>query len=175
MRRTRHLITTITALVALMALTTATALAGNYAEVAMIDADGAPLVAGEEREIRFDLLQHGVTPVDYGTVQLTLSLAGRAEPIVVDAVSLGGGEWSASVTFPVEGDWQMRITHSALETPPARSIAVGPSAASAWIPGTATVAAFAAAALLLIVGTRLLDRSRRGPGAEPATTLVRAG
>ena len=32
------------------------------------------------------------------------------------ATSLGGGRWSASITFPVAGDWQIGVRHNELET-----------------------------------------------------------
>ena len=59
------------ALGALTALMTGTALAGGWAEVAITDGSEGPPIAGEEREIQFSLLQHGVTAVDFGEAQLT--------------------------------------------------------------------------------------------------------
>ena len=53
------------ALGALTALMTGTALAGGWAEVVITDGSEGPPIAGEEREIQFTLLQHGVTAVDF--------------------------------------------------------------------------------------------------------------
>ena len=104
----RRLIRTTLALAmvgALWTLTAATVAAGNYAETSIVDGADTPPTAGEQRELRVLLLQHGVTPVDHGTVELTAWLPGTDERISVMAASVGGGEWVANVTFPVAGDW----------------------------------------------------------------------
>ena len=106
-------------------LTAATVAAGNYAESSIIDGADTPPTAGEERELRLLLLQHGVTPVDHGSVELTAWLPGTDERLAVVATSVGDGEWVADVTFPTAGDWQMRVIHSVFETPPASAIRRG--------------------------------------------------
>lgn len=153
---------------ALASLMAGAAAAGNYAEVGYTDGMDAPPTAGEEREIRFSLLQHGVTPVDFGQVTLTATMPG-VEPVVVPASSLGGGAWAASVTFPAAGDWQLRVTHSELETPPSVPVSVA-EAALAWPASALSVGAIGMAALVLVAAAAWLARrvSRAPlPGTEP--------
>ncbi len=87
-------------LAALGALTAATVAAGNYAETSIIDGADTPPTAGEERELRLLLLQHGVTPVDHGSVELTAWLPGTDERLSVVATSVGNGEWVAERHLP---------------------------------------------------------------------------
>ena len=75
------------ALGALTALMTGTALAGGWAEVVITDGSEGPPIAGEEREIQFTLLQHGVTAVDFGEVQLTAVNSETGESITVPATN----------------------------------------------------------------------------------------
>src|SRR6188472_3810314 len=153
----RRLIRTTLALAivgALWTLTAATVAAGNYAETSIVDGADTPPTAGEQRELRVLLLQHGVTPVDQGTVELTAWLPGTDERISVMATSVGGGEWVANVTFPVAGDWQMRILHSVLDTPEASAFAVAPSSRAAWLPATGSIVALVLAVVGLLVVAR---------------------
>jgi hypothetical protein len=142
--------------------------AGNFAEVTYIDGGGDPPVAGEEREIRFSLLQHGVTPIDDGQVGLTLINADSGERLTVAATSLGDGLWTATVTFPTGGNWQVGVTHEWFETSVPIAIEVIPAeaAALAWLPAVLAVGTFVAVALVVTVGM-LLARRR-----EPAMTTV---
>lgn len=142
MRPMLRLITALVATAALLAALASTALAGNYAEVLYTDPDDAEVVAGAEREIRFMLLQHGITAIEDGAVHLTATLPG-SDPIEVEATSHGGGIWSAVVTFPTAGDWQLRVTHATFETPPATTLAV-------------TEVPFDATGALLVAGVALI-------------------
>ena len=156
-------------LAALLALITGTALAGGWAEVVMTDASQDPPVAGETGEIEFTLLQHGVTAVDFGDVNLTAVNAETGEELTVAATSLGGGRWSASVTFPVAGSWQIGVTHNELETSGPTTLTVGPDGQLAWLPSTLTVAIFAAGAMA-VIGGMLLVRNRPMAGGQAIRT-----
>ena len=124
MRIIRRLALAAATLVALSTAAAGIALAGNFAAVTFVDGSADPPVAGEAREIRFSLLQHGVTPINYGDVQLTATLPGTDESITVPATSVGDGEWVATLTFPAEGAWEVEVTHSLYETSPATPLAV---------------------------------------------------
>jgi hypothetical protein len=144
------------------------AAAGNYAEVGYTEGMDAPPTAGEEREIRFSLLQHGVTPVNFGQVTLTATMSG-VEPVVVQASSLGGGAWAASLTFPTAGDWQLRVTHSELETPPSVAVSVA-EAALTWPALVLPIGAIGIAAIVLVAAAGwMARRASRTPlsGTEP--------
>ncbi|MEO6579188.1 MAG: FixH family protein, partial [Candidatus Limnocylindria bacterium] len=114
------------ALGACLAMMTGTALAGGWAEVAMTSDSEDPPTAGEEREIEFSLLQHGVTAVDYGNVKLTAVNPDTGQTITVPATNHGGGVWSATVAFPVEGSWQIGVAHDGLVTPEPTTMLVRP-------------------------------------------------
>lgn len=153
----------------LLALAAGTALAGNFGEVTFIDGAEGPPTAGEEREIRFVLLQHGVTPIEDGRVHLTLTHAGTGEGLTVEATHLGDGIWAALVTFPSEGDWQVAIGHQWFETSAPSTMSVGPGSGISWLPGTLAVGALVAASALVIGGMRIL-----GNRPAPAGQAVRA-
>lgn len=151
-------------LVALVALTGGAALAGNYAEVEITAGMDEPPAAGEERELRFSLLQHGVTPVDHGQVLVTATLPG-AESVTVPATSLGDGAWTATLTLPSSGEWRLRVTHSVFETPDAVAFPVV-DAPIGW-PAVIPIAAIALAGVAVVAAATIL--SRRLPAA-PATS-----
>jgi hypothetical protein len=157
-------------LAALLALITGTALAGGWAEVVMADASEDPPIAGETGEIQFMLLQHGVTAVDFGEAELTAINIETGQELTVPATSLGGGRWSASVTFPVAGSWQIGIRHNGLETSGPTTLTVGPVDQLAWLPPAFTLGVFAAFAMSVIVAMLLF---RKGPLA--AGQAIRTG
>ena len=53
-------------------------------------------------------------PSTSATSKLTAVNTETGEAITVPATSLGGGRWSASITFPVEGNWQIGVRHNEL-------------------------------------------------------------
>ena len=161
------------ALGALAALMTGTALAGGWAEVVITDGSEAPPIAGEEREIQFSLLQHGVTAVDFGEAQLTAVNSETGDSITMPATNHGGGSWSAVVTFPAAGEWQIAVRHTDLETSAPTTIAVGQTAGIARLAGAISVGAFLIAAAVVIGSMVLIGRRR--PSSTTATTTVRAG
>ena len=157
MRRLIRVAAALTAIGLMASFTTTSVLAGNWAETSIIDGADSPPTAGEAREVRFTLMQHGVTPVDFGKVEVAATLPGTDERISVPATHLGAGEWTATVTFPVEGDWQLRIEHSVLETPAASTFSVAQRPGQAWLPMTASLAGMLVAAVALIAATRLVQ------------------
>ena len=157
-------------LAALLTLVTGTALAGGWAEVTILGDSGDPPIAGEEREIRFSLLQHGVTAVDHGQVDLTATHPDTGEQIVVGATSLGGGRWASRVTFPRDGSWEIGITHDSLDTSASLQLVVEEPAGLAWLPAVLALGAFGAVAAAVAVGIFVA----RGRSAVPARA-ARAG
>ena len=156
-------------LAALLALITGTALAGGWAEVVMTGASEDPPVAGETDDIQFTLLQHGVTAVDFGDVELTAINPDTGQELTVPATSLGGGRWSASVTFPVAGDWQIGVRHNDLETSGPTTLTVGPVDQLAWLPPALTIGIFAAVVMAVIAGM-LLFRNRPAAAGQAIRT-----
>jgi hypothetical protein len=173
MRTFIRAVATSSAVLTLTAVTALTALAGSYAEVGMIDPDAPPPVAGEEREVRFTLLQHGVTPVEGGIVTVTATLPGSDLAIRTRATSAGNGEWLATVVFPVDGDWQLRVTHSVFETPAAETYVVGTAGTS--IGGVVAIGGVLAAAVLLLAAALAVGRVHRGRRPMPSADPVKAG
>jgi hypothetical protein len=151
---------TVALLAAMTALAAMPVLAGNYADATIVEGGAAPPVAGEEREIRVRLLQHGVTPVDHGSVDVTARLDGAGEALTVAATHDGGGVWVATITFPSAGAWEVGVTHSVFETSPPVTMDVAAAAESA------PAATWPVAALLLVAATALVGfgaiRSLRG-------------
>lgn len=177
MRIIRRLALFAATLVALSTAAAGIALAGNFAAVTFVDGSADPPVAGEAREIRFSLLQHGVTPVNDGNVQLTATLPGTDESITVPATSVGDGEWIATVTFPSEGAWEVQVTHSLYETSPAVPLAVtsadAAAAATSAEPWTFAMLAALVAVSLAAIAAAAIVRSRRER--RPTTSVARAG
>ncbi len=175
MRRLIRTALALTLLAALGAVMAASVAAGNYAETSIVDGADTPPTAGEERELRFLLLQHGVTPVNEGDVRLTASLPGTDETISVPAASVGNGEWVVTVTFPTAGDWQLRVLHSVFETPEASAFAVAPAAGMTWVPVTGAIGGMLLLAVALLLGARRIGGRRTAAADEPFSEPVRAG
>ena len=177
MRTIRRLALGAAILVTLSTAAAGIALAGNFAAVTFVDGSADPPVAGEAREIRFSLLQHGVAPINDGTVSLTATLPGTDESISVPATNVGDGEWVATVTFPADGDWQVRVTHSVFETSAASTLAVaaagGAAAAMATQPWTFLLLAALDALSVGAMAVVAIVRSRRE--AAPSGSVIRAG
>ena len=134
-------------------------LAGNWAEVDYGTGLAEPPAAGEERELRLVLLQHGVTPVNDGEVLVTAVLPGSDEVVSVAASPVGDGAWTASITFPAAGEWQVRVTHSVFETPDAVAVTVA-TGDIGWVSIAPVVGVAAAALVLLLVATSFVRRAR---------------
>lgn len=147
---------------------TGTALAGNFGEVTMLEGGDGPPTTGEEREIRFVLLQHGVAPIEDGRVDVTLTNPETGEELVVQAVHEGDGIYAATVVFPAAGDWQVHVTHQWFETSEPTSLAVAPAETVAWLPAALAIGGFAAAILVVLAAIVFIGR-------QPATTAASSG
>jgi len=117
---------------ALTVLMASTVFAGGWAS-ATLDrqpddpGEGGTLVVG------FTLLQHGVTPVDWGQPVVSLVNAETGARVSADAVASGAiGHWTAQLTVPTAGAWSLEVRHD-LEVVPAnfKPITVGGPAAAA--------------------------------------------
>jgi hypothetical protein len=134
-------------------------------------------VAGEELALRYRLLQHGVTPVDHGTVLVTATLPETGERLVVEATSAGDGEWVATMTLPTTCDWQIVVAHADLETSgvaPLTVLDAGSGAAFAS-PGLPVLLALAAVAVMVLAGITGLGRSRAGRRREASVGATAKG
>lgn len=98
------------ALALLLALMfTAPAFAGGWA-IVNLDEWPANVVAGEEFEIGFTVLQHGVTPVTGITPIISGTLTGGKETMSVMAKEEGEpGHYVARLNFQTAGEWSWRI------------------------------------------------------------------
>jgi YtkA-like len=155
-------------LAALLLLVTGTALAGNFGEVTILEGGDGPPTAGEEREIRFVLLQHGVTPIEDGRVDVTLTNGETGDELVVQAVHQGDGIYAASVVFPAAGDWQVHVTHQWFATSAPTALAVSPAETAAWLPAALAIGGFAAAILVVLGAIVVIGR-------QPATAVASSG
>jgi hypothetical protein len=166
MELVKRAIAAVIAATATLALSTGVVLAGAWAEAAVRPADGEPPVAGEETELVVTLLQHGVRPVDFGSVTLTLTDAATGNAVDVPASNRGNGEWVATAAFPTEGEWRVAVTHPDLEISRVAPLQV---AAAGGLGAAAVIGA--AVAGVLLAGAVALWATRRaatGPVARPA-------
>lgn len=172
----RRLIISLAAGAVLLALAAVPVAAGGSATAEVTAGLDEPPVAGEEREVHVLLLQHGVTPVNFGTVTLTAVLLETGETISVEATPEGAGTWTATMAFPTAGDWQLRVTHDELATPAAEAITVADPALS--LPAVA-FAVGGAGLLILVLALAILARQRRlrpmSTGAAPVEPSLPVG
>jgi len=137
-----------------------TAVAGGWAS-ATLDSTPSDPGNGGTLNLGFTLLQHGVTPVDWGQPTVSLVEAGTNRRVTVTATPSGKpGHWAATITVPATGQWSLDIRHD-LEVMPANygmftaGVAVAhPDRAASTLPAEATVAispALIAATLFLAV------------------------
>ena len=88
---------------------TAPAFAGGWA-IVNLDEWPTNVTAGEEFEIGFTVLQHGVTPVTGITPIIRGTLTGGKETMSVMAEAEGEpGHYVASLNFPKSGEWSWKI------------------------------------------------------------------
>lgn len=116
------------ALAILLALTfTVPAFAGGWA-IVNLDEWPANVVAGEEFEIGFTVLQHGVTPVTGITPIISGTLTGAKESVSVMAKEEGEpGHYVASLNFPEAGEWSWRIESFGEQVMPPLTVADTPA------------------------------------------------
>jgi hypothetical protein len=102
------------------------------------DDPGGP---GEPITIGFTLLQHGVTPVDWGTAQVVLTNEATGRSVTFDARPQGAvGHWVAEISVPAEGTWSYDVRHDLeIAMMGFDPITVGPAAAQAAGAAASTV------------------------------------
>ena len=94
----------------------ATAFAGGWANAVMDTPPNDPAGPNEPGTLGFTLLQHGETPVDWGSAQIVLTNDETGQQIVGNATPSGPiGHWTADVTLPAEGSWSYQVAHQDLE------------------------------------------------------------
>jgi hypothetical protein len=102
-------ITAITLALLFALIFTVPAFAGGWA-IVNLDEWPANVTAGEEFEIGFTVLQHGVTPVTGITPIISGTLTGGKESMSVMAKAEGEpGHYVASLNFPKSGEWSWKI------------------------------------------------------------------
>ncbi|HJS18912.1 MAG TPA: FixH family protein, partial [Anaerolineales bacterium] len=89
-------------------LITLPALAGGWA-VITLDELPSNVVAGEPLTIGFTVLQHGKTPMTGLEPTITANLFKDEEFVVIAEPEGKPGHYTATLTFPKEGDWQWSI------------------------------------------------------------------
>ncbi len=98
---------------------------------AVITLDELPIgvVAGEPLTIGFTVRQHGKTPLP-GLDPTITAWINKSESLVVQAEEQGEpGHYTATLTFPKEGNWEWSIQAFTMDLPmPALSVAAAPSA-----------------------------------------------
>jgi hypothetical protein len=111
----------------------ATALAGGWANAVMDTPPDHPAGPNEPVTLGFTLMQHGVTPVDWGNAQIVLTNADTGEQITAVAHPVGAtGHWLAEVSLPANGSWDYEVQHDLLITMMgAQPITVGGAATAA--------------------------------------------
>jgi hypothetical protein len=148
----------------------ATALAGGWANAVMDTPPDDPAGPNQPVTLGFTLMQHGVTPVDWGSAQVVLTNDETKAEIVATAHPQGRtGHWVAEVVLPTEGSWTYRVRHD-LEITLMRAapITVGSAAAGSTAigPPPAMLAAGGALAMLgvcVLAGLLLAIRHGRRP------------
>jgi hypothetical protein len=174
--RHRFLTATLTALATTLLLA-GTALAGGWANAIIDEPPPDPQNAGEPVTIGFTLLQHNVTPVDFGSPSVTFRNSSTGEEATVVAQQEGAvGHFVATFTFPSDGTWRYQVTHPDLEIgmqgySPITVGATAPGTAAGSATGTATASQSMTSLLLaslltlavaaaFIVGQRRITRLR---------------
>ena len=121
------------------------AAAGGWA-ASTLDEPPAALVAGQDHQVGFMILQHGKTPVnpDQGQVGIRLFDPSSGESLTFPAVQQGPvGHFVSTVNVPTAGAWQWEVLQGWFEPQPLGPIDVvaSASAAPAAAGGTTTAAA----------------------------------
>lgn len=175
----RRLLSAIGLAAALCALVAAPALAGGWAQ-ATIDPATTPGDDDTPSVVVFGLLQHGVTPVDFGTVAISAFDAASGETVQAAAHAIGDGKWSAELQLHSGTTWQLTISHQDLLVEPAADMTLttgpaagssGPSTANSGLLAVLVGLAFTPLLLggLLVAGLARRPRARTstGPAAQP--------
>lgn len=153
MMRHRVLTAALSAMALSLVLATS-ALAGGWAQAIMDSPPDDPGGPNQPVTIGFTLLQHGVTPVDWGTATVVLTNDATGRSVTADARPQGAvGHWVAEISVPAEGTWSYEVRHDLeIEMTGFDPIVVGPTVAQ---PASTTAAATSTSiqpALLLAAG-----------------------
>jgi hypothetical protein len=143
--------TAVLSVTALTLILATSALAGGWANAIMDAPPDDPGGPNQPITIGFTLLQHGVTPVDWGTAQVVLTNEATGQSVTVDASPKGKtGHWVAQVSVPAEGTWTYEVRHD-LEIVMVgfEPIVVGEAAAARGAAAAATTGVAIQPALLL--------------------------
>jgi hypothetical protein len=133
------------------------AMAGGWANAVMDEPPNQPGGPGEPVTIGFTLLQHGVTPVDWGTPQIVLTNDATGQSVSFDARPRGAdGHWVAEISVPAEGTWGYQVRHE-LEIAMSgfQPITVGEVAATTSTTSAGAATSLALQPALLVVGAFL--------------------
>ncbi len=142
------------------------AFAGGWA-VITLDELPTNVVAGEPLTVGFTVLQHGRTPMMGLEPTITVSLS-KEQEFVVNAEADGKpGHYSATLTFPKEGDWRWSIQAFTMDQPmpmlrvAASTVASQPESKPANIPWLVLLRglAFGTAFVGLVVAFRRRSRA----------------
>ncbi len=176
----RFLLASITAL-SLALLVALPAAAGGWASASL--QKGAPTDDGGS-SVGITLLQHGVTPVDWGEVGITAVNASSGERLTFSGTPrLSDGRWTTWIELP-PGSWNLAVTHTDLQVGSEEGLSLTVGAPAATTSAGAT-AAQASPVLMLIAGLMLVLVTGAGAGflvlrrrmrvAAPATHEAVAG
>jgi len=159
------------------------AFAGGWA-VITLDQLPTGVVAGEPLTIGFTVLQHGKTPMD-GLDPTITATSSKSESFVVHAKPEGEtGHYVATLTFPVEGNWNWSIQAFSMEQAmPALSVTAPIAATVSQQPVAATApisAVWIVRILALVIGLAGLvvayqHKSRLAVGLTAVCLLVGLG
>ena len=119
--------------IALTLILATSALAGGWANAIMDTPPDDPVSPGQPITIGFTLLQHGVTPVDWGMPQVVLTNEATGGSVTFDSRPQGAvGHWVAEISVPAAGTWSYQVRHDLeIEITGFDPITVGPAAAPA--------------------------------------------
>ena len=155
-----------------------TAFAGGWANAVMDAPPDDPGGPNQPITIGFTLLQHGVTPVDWGPTQIVLTNAETGESATFDARPQGAvGHWVAEVSIPADGTWSYEVRHELeIAMTGFAPITVGDLATATT--GSAATSVVVQPALLMVGGflaLLVLAAAAAGVIAFRSTRLRRAG
>jgi hypothetical protein len=170
--RIRPVISLLSALALTLALAATTA-AGGWAAAVMDTPPNEPGGPDQPVSVGFTLLQHGKTPVNWGTTQVVLINDDTGAEVTVDARLQGAsGHWVAEVRFPTGGTWRYEVRHELLiEMRGFEPVTVGNAAAAAPVATSTAAGSLTVQPALLMAGAFLAFLLLAGLAA--ATLVVR--
>jgi hypothetical protein len=166
-------------LAALAVLTlAATALAGGWAQVTVPNPPADP-PAGEATTIELNVLQHGVTAVSWPRITVIATNEATEEVTAAQAKASGPeGRYTATLTFPSEGEWTLSFVSPELQMDGTATLSVLPPIVPAVAPVTTAMPAFdvlplvalAILALFVVIAVAaVVMRNREGARATQVT------